>query len=371
MPDGPAAPTAVRRQSTAAASAAYRGPVSSYCRANDIDEHVFSRLKRAGLAKVFVGVESGVDAALIRYRKHVTSEQNLRALAILDDLGIQWDIGFIIYDPHSTFQELKENTVFVRKNRFYRFNAATLLLNGMVVFPGTPIETQLADEGRLLRDVQAAVEFMGAKRDAVGYDDALHFVNQTYTLDDPLAEQARQMIDIAYQRLTPIYDTIWPSTAEFERWLERHRNGGLENGIEACGEVGNAYRALVRSIRNIGVLTMNLLETIVEFVETKRNVEEFISELEQRIAVFWERAYPGGITSAVSIIQDFLAGQPTSRLAASETRYCDKAFGANEAAATRNSQELGVPNSQSGMTSCDRKEKCNGYHRVAHTGGPD
>lgn len=280
------------------------------CRANDIDQEVLYLLKKAGLTRVFVGIESGVRSALERFRKHVTPEQNLEALRILEDLDIHWDMGFIVYDPDTTFEELKENVAFLRENRLYYFKAATLLLNGMVTFPGTPVEEQLREEGRLERRMEEALAFMGACDSSVDYQQALTFANQTYTLQDPGAELMRRMIDHAYERLTPLYDNIWPLVAEWERWIHHAvRECQLEDKVllAALGEPSESYLALLHWSRGIGALVMNLLEEMVEMVENGRTLADFRKSFQHRIDQFLFRGHPGGLEGAVEISNEFLS----------------------------------------------------------------
>lgn len=279
------------------------------CRADDIDPDVFALLKEAGLSRVFVGVESGVDTALVRYRKHITVDENLRALQILTSLDIAWDMGFMIYDPDTTFEELEENVRFLRRKRLYQFKAATLLLNGMVVFPGTPVETQLRREKRLVRDSRAALEFMGARDDAADYDQALRFINQTYGLSDPRAQRMREMIDFAYEDLTPIYDVIWPLIADWEKWIMRAiKICGVDADhiIGELGAEGDAYRALLHWNRGMGVLVMNLLEDMVELVRDEQGLQSFQKIFRKRVGHFLERGHPEGLSGAVRSTEQFL-----------------------------------------------------------------
>ncbi len=82
------------------------------CRADDIDYETFRCLKRAGLIKVFVGIESGSQAVLDRYNKGTTVEDNHKAIQILNELGIQCHPGHILFDPKTTDKELWDTVNF-------------------------------------------------------------------------------------------------------------------------------------------------------------------------------------------------------------------------------------------------------------------
>ena len=82
-------------------------------RANDIVSPAGRRalyaMKHAGLREVFVGVESGSSVQLRRYGKHATPDLSKQALITLRELGLDTDIGYILFEPESTFEELRLN----------------------------------------------------------------------------------------------------------------------------------------------------------------------------------------------------------------------------------------------------------------------
>ena len=81
-------------------------------RVSSVEREVFSTLKNAGLSKVFLGVESGVDRLLKFYGKGQSAEQSLRAIRLLRSLGLTVFAGTIMFDPFSTFDEIVENYEF-------------------------------------------------------------------------------------------------------------------------------------------------------------------------------------------------------------------------------------------------------------------
>lgn len=85
------------------------------CRVDDVDEHLFALMRRAGLTRVYLGVESGSQTMLERFRKGVTVEDNYRAIEILNKLGIFISMGFIMFDDRTDMRELNENIAFVKR----------------------------------------------------------------------------------------------------------------------------------------------------------------------------------------------------------------------------------------------------------------
>ncbi len=121
------------------------------CRANHIDYELFRMLKYMGLKKVFVGIESAHQRGLNTFQKGTTVELNNRALKILDRLDIDYDIGFILIDPYTTYQELCENLQYLSdiKPRLKGRKCYLSVSTSLKIYEGTPIFSQLQKENRL------------------------------------------------------------------------------------------------------------------------------------------------------------------------------------------------------------------------------
>lgn len=120
-------------------------------RADNVDEEVFKALKGAGLAYVFLGVESGIQKVLDRFHKKTTVEESLKAIQVLKKLGIPTGIGFIMFDPYTTLSEVIENAEFLEKTGIpYSQLAITVSPAAkLIVFTGTEAQKKLAREGVL------------------------------------------------------------------------------------------------------------------------------------------------------------------------------------------------------------------------------
>jgi radical SAM superfamily enzyme YgiQ (UPF0313 family) len=70
-------------------------------------------LKEAGLREVFVGVESGAKQQVKRYVKASTPARNNNAVAVLHELGLESDLGFIMFDPNMVLEEVLLNLDFI------------------------------------------------------------------------------------------------------------------------------------------------------------------------------------------------------------------------------------------------------------------
>jgi radical SAM superfamily enzyme YgiQ (UPF0313 family) len=121
------------------------------CRGEYVDPELFRRLRDAGLFLVYMGIESGVEDGLEVLNKEMTVEGNLKAVRTLKELGILFSYGFMLFDPSSTFESVRQNIGFLRQITGDGSAAATFCR--MLPYGGTPIRDELAKEGRLRGDL--------------------------------------------------------------------------------------------------------------------------------------------------------------------------------------------------------------------------
>jgi anaerobic magnesium-protoporphyrin IX monomethyl ester cyclase len=117
------------------------------CRADEVEAELFTRMREAGLYMVYLGLESGNATGLRTLNKGLVVEDSLRAVATLKEIGLLVGYGFMLFDPSSTFESIRANVSFLRQVTGDGTTAA--LFCRMLPYAGTPIETRLAEEGRL------------------------------------------------------------------------------------------------------------------------------------------------------------------------------------------------------------------------------
>ena len=124
------------------------------CRANNIDTELFGKLKALGLEKVFVGIESGHQRGLDTFDKETTVEMNDQALATLRAMELNYDVGFILIDPYTTYDELKQNLLYLAQQKALIRKRGSYLsvTSSLMAYGGTPIYDRLVKERRLLGD---------------------------------------------------------------------------------------------------------------------------------------------------------------------------------------------------------------------------
>jgi hypothetical protein len=98
-----------------------------------------------------MGLESGSEEGLSVLNKGLSVEQNINAVNTLKNIGLMFQYGFMLFDPSTTFNSVRENLDFLRTITRDGDLAATFCR--MLPYDGTAIKDQLAAEGRLRGDV--------------------------------------------------------------------------------------------------------------------------------------------------------------------------------------------------------------------------
>ena len=120
-------------------------------RVNDIHDETIGALVDAGLRHILIGLESGKDESLRRMNKMTTVSQNEKALAILRKHGVEPNVGFIMFEPDSSPEDLRINLEFLKRNDLLKNLAVTanVLYHHQIVLEGTQAYHDLKKENRL------------------------------------------------------------------------------------------------------------------------------------------------------------------------------------------------------------------------------
>ena len=121
------------------------------CRADAVDPVLFAEMKEAGLYYVYMGLESGSEDGLDTLNKNITVAQNIRAVEVLKSLGLVYEFGFMLFDPSTTFDSVRDNVAFLRQ--IAGDGSASAAFCRMLPYDGTPIKDELKAAGRLKGDV--------------------------------------------------------------------------------------------------------------------------------------------------------------------------------------------------------------------------
>jgi radical SAM superfamily enzyme YgiQ (UPF0313 family) len=115
---------------------------------NELVRAALEDLIDAGLVRVYIGLESASPAQKQRYERKETVDDTAAALQVLRSLGLDVDVGFIMFDPHLSVEEMLENVRYFRRHALVKHN--TWPFRPLVVNEGTPIKQRLEQEGLLL-----------------------------------------------------------------------------------------------------------------------------------------------------------------------------------------------------------------------------
>lgn len=135
------------------------------CRSDEVRRSSLEPLVEAGLTHVYLGVESGDEDSLRHMNKRLKPEVHLEAGRILDELGLTFDFGFMLLEPWSTVESVRNNIRFLRD--FVGDGVAPATFCRMLPYVGTACETKLREEGRLkTTNLQADYDFLDPRLDA-------------------------------------------------------------------------------------------------------------------------------------------------------------------------------------------------------------
>jgi radical SAM superfamily enzyme YgiQ (UPF0313 family) len=111
-------------------------------------EPLLPLLKEAGLERIIVGLESASPQTLKFFNKKAVLEQYYRIARILTEHNIVLHLGFIMFHPYVTLDDLRINAEFLEKINhacfFQHFS------NRMELYPGVGIFNRLEEEGMII-----------------------------------------------------------------------------------------------------------------------------------------------------------------------------------------------------------------------------
>lgn len=206
----------------------------------DVSLHIFSRAElitenskgylekgfRAGLECIYVGIEAGNEPDLKLYNKKASLQDNKRAIKVIREAGIHPAIGFICFNPYSTYETLFENADFLYQSGFG--HVFYLYQTRLELLPQSFIRRQMLKDG-LINDNKLYLH---------------HFYD--YQFKNPKIGELHQVIKKAFEK-TPIYfmDTllgmqrVWVS-----KYLKDDRKASFDELFSRIDEIKVARQKL-------------------------------------------------------------------------------------------------------------------------------
>jgi anaerobic magnesium-protoporphyrin IX monomethyl ester cyclase len=117
-------------------------------RPDSVQQEPISILKEMGLFRVFLGVESNAAAGLKALGRGITTQQNHRALNILQDFDLHVTFNLLMFEPETTVTDIRDNIVLMQQ-----YSHMPLNFGRTEVYSGTPLENMLRSQGRLRGDL--------------------------------------------------------------------------------------------------------------------------------------------------------------------------------------------------------------------------
>jgi anaerobic magnesium-protoporphyrin IX monomethyl ester cyclase len=165
------------------------------CRAGSFDKAVIGTLARAGLKDVFLGIESASAATLTRMRKGIASFENAESVLMLRSLGIEPNLGFIMFEPDCVLADIRQNLVFLKDNSLLQKLdvTANVLYHREIAFRGMPNFARLAAAGSLTGS------------DAFGYEGQYRFADPSVQFQaDLMSYVCRRVLRATENARSPI-----------------------------------------------------------------------------------------------------------------------------------------------------------------------
>lgn len=101
-----------------------------------IKQGILPKLARSGLRYVFVGIESGSDAILKKYKKGTNVEKIHRVVDELNKYGIKINPGLITFDPDLSVSEVVDN---VRMLEYIGYYDVFMFTRKLILLPGIKV----------------------------------------------------------------------------------------------------------------------------------------------------------------------------------------------------------------------------------------
>jgi anaerobic magnesium-protoporphyrin IX monomethyl ester cyclase len=208
------------------------------CRADDVTPALFQQLRRMGLLRVYLGLESGWQPCLDLLNKGTRVEQNARALQVLASLDIVADFRCLLFHPWSTLETIRAELAGLAA---LADDLTTLLdFRELEVYPGTAVARRMAAEGR---PVAALAPW-------------------AYTIADPAAELLRRLCRVVFGASGPLEAARERVTQAWFRQLLSER----------FAEVGPTEdrESLIAEVRCLNAACLGLWDEMVRFAGSGR-----------------------------------------------------------------------------------------------------
>ncbi|MCX7570228.1 radical SAM protein [Tumebacillus sp. DT12] len=228
-----------------------------------LDTEFLELMKKAGFKDVLLGLESGSQTTLNRWRKGTTVNGNLAATKLLTDMGFDVEPAMILVDAYTTLEEFSDTVQFIEEAELHKKGFPMYLFNRLVVFPGAPIEFELMANGVI--EYLDPFEIAHDLEDDNGlYEHIRRVSSRPYKIK---SQQIAVMWDALIQhtdRLSYLVDEVIPGV--LREWRTSLVSPEMSREEKAANK--DSYLLFVQQLRRwrkgMGDLSLDLLKTCVK-----------------------------------------------------------------------------------------------------------
>ena len=248
-----------------------------FTRAEIVIEHsnlYLEKAREAGVECFYIGVESASDIDLAVYNKKSRSKVNLEAIDKIRRSGIHVGMGFICFNPYSTWNSLKENAEFLYNSGlghvFY------LLQTRLEVLPQSIIKKKMIKDGLLDEAFDYKSNFYDYRFKEPGIGEFFSIIKQAYTqppiyymdtilgmnrvwLDKNLGEREKIKINNYYKNHEALCREFNQKNYElFMTCLEIGKNGGSQDEMREQIQKYNLNEIYTRFLNNYNLINTRI-----------------------------------------------------------------------------------------------------------------
>ena len=264
-------------------------------RPDEVDRELFSRLKKMGLFRVFLGVEAGSAESLIQLGRGQLLADNERALEIVNELDVHACFNLLLWNPDSTLEDVAHNVQFLGKHPQNPMNFCRT-----EIYAGTTLERRLRERDALIGSYW-------------GWD---------YRMTDPRAEASFEIAFAAFEARNYGAESVhhWAMRLDYEMQLLGHffayderihrrvKAFVTEVNLDTCAHLTKIVHEIGRGLRNRDAFTRQIVEEVhgrdSELDDLAQQILDEIHEAAQRkpLRSPWaQRAAAAGLAATLSL----------------------------------------------------------------------
>lgn len=227
-----------------------------------LDKDFLVLMKNAGFKDVLLGLESGSQTTLNRWRKGTTVAGNLAATKLLTEMGFDVEPAMILVDANTSLEEFSDTVKFIEEAELHHKGFPMYLFNRLVVFPGAPIEFELMADGTI--EYLDPFDIVHDLQDDNGlYEHIRRVSSRPYKIKSPQISVMWDALVEHTDRLSYLVDEVIPGVLRV--WRTSLTSSDLPRAEKAS--IRDSYLEFVKQLRrwrkDMGDLSLDLLKTCV------------------------------------------------------------------------------------------------------------